>query len=148
MTVPRSRTPNHTSETLFLNKNLIYLCFILVFVNVTAGLRLGETSVDVSAIFKASPDSSLSCFSHLSDRVQNYSVMSAVCESCFPTFSKLKEDIADLRTDLKEKDKLLMDFSAVASSQAKHITVLKSSGYRNRNTSTNDTTLPWTGSIN
>uniref|UniRef100_A0A674PIU4 SGNH hydrolase-type esterase domain-containing protein n=1 Tax=Takifugu rubripes TaxID=31033 RepID=A0A674PIU4_TAKRU len=103
--------------------------------------------------------------------------MMAVCESCLPTFSKLRESISGLQSELKERDKIILESSAVAStqekhiarlrsegqglrvdlldlstvamSQAKHIVLLKASGAGDRSmTATNDTTLPWTGSIN
>ena len=45
--------------------------------------------------------------------------MLAVCESCLPTLSKLRESVSGLRADLMERDKILMDFSTVAATQAK-----------------------------
>ncbi|TWW54216.1 hypothetical protein D4764_0264650 [Takifugu flavidus] len=100
----------------------------------------------------------------------------AVCESCLPTFS-LRESISGLQSELKERDTFILESSAVAStrrrnisrlrsegqglrvdlldlstvamSQAKQIALLKASGAGDRSTTaTNDTTLPWTGSIN
>ena len=47
-----------------------------------------------------------------------------------------------------ERDKFLMDFSTVAATQAKLITHLKTSVAGDRSmTATDNTTLPWTGSI-
>ena len=44
--------------------------------------------------------------------------MLAVCESCLPTLSKLRESVSGLRADLMERDKILLDFSTVAATQA------------------------------
>ena len=54
--------------------------------------------------------------------------MLTVCESCLPTFSKLREIVSGLGADLRERDKILMDFSTVTVTQAKLITHLKTSG--------------------
>ena len=51
--------------------------------------------------------------------------MLAVCGSCLSTLSKLRESVSGLRADLMERDKILMDFSTVAATQAKLITYLK-----------------------
>ena len=67
--------------------------------------------------------------------------MLAVCESRLPTLSKLRESVSGLQPDVIKRDKILMDFSTVATTQAKLITHLKSM------TATDSTTLPWTGSI-
>ncbi|TWW76593.1 hypothetical protein D4764_13G0012550 [Takifugu flavidus] len=101
----------------------------------------------------------------------------AVCESCLPTFSKLRESISGLQSELKERDTFILESSAVASTQEKHIArlrsegqglrvdlldlstvamsqakqiaLLKASGAGDRSTTTtNDTTLSWTRSIN
>ncbi|KAL7385225.1 hypothetical protein ABVT39_017926 [Epinephelus coioides] len=74
--------------------------------------------------------------------------MLAVYESCLPTLSKLRESISGLQADLKERDKILLDFTTVATTQAKHIAHLTASGAGDQSvTATNNTTLPWTGSI-
>ena len=71
-----------------------------------------------------------------------------MCESCLPTLSKLRDSISGLKADLKQKDKILMDFSTVATNQAKLISHLRTSGVGDRSMTTMDnTTLPWTGSI-
>ncbi|CAL8263868.1 unnamed protein product [Merluccius merluccius] len=73
--------------------------------------------------------------------------MLAVCESCLPTLSKLRESVSSLRADLMERDKILMDFS-VTTTQVKLIARLKTSGADVQNmTAMDNTTLPWTGSI-
>lgn len=46
--------------------------------------------------------------------------MLAVCELCLPTLSKPRESISGLQADLKERDKILLDFSTVATTQVKH----------------------------
>ncbi|XP_076601118.1 uncharacterized protein LOC143329205 [Chaetodon auriga] len=72
----------------------------------------------------------------------------AVCESCLPTLSKLRDSVCNLRADLKERDKIIMDFSTVASTQSKLITHMRASGAGKRSmTAADNTTLPWTGSI-
>ncbi|KAL7370818.1 hypothetical protein ABVT39_012048 [Epinephelus coioides] len=74
--------------------------------------------------------------------------MLAVCESCLPTLSKLRESISGLQADLKEREKILLDFTTIATTQAKHIAHLTASGAGDRSMmATNNTTLPWTGSI-
>ncbi|KAL7394730.1 hypothetical protein ABVT39_003009 [Epinephelus coioides] len=74
--------------------------------------------------------------------------MLAVCESCLPTLSKLRESISGLQADLKEREKILLDFTTIATTQAKHIAYLTASGAGDRSMmATNNTTLPWTGSI-
>ncbi|KAL7389827.1 hypothetical protein ABVT39_010506 [Epinephelus coioides] len=73
--------------------------------------------------------------------------MLAVCESCLPTLSK-HQSISGLQADLKERDKILLDFTTVATTQVKHIAHLTASGAGDQSmTATNNTTLPWTGSI-
>ncbi|KAL7389653.1 hypothetical protein ABVT39_007802 [Epinephelus coioides] len=74
--------------------------------------------------------------------------MLAVCESCFPTLSKLRESISGLQANLKEREKILLDFTTIATTQEKHIAHLTASGAGDRSMmATNNTTLPWTGSI-
>ena len=74
--------------------------------------------------------------------------MLALCESCLPTLSKLRESISSLRADLMERDKILMVFSTVTTTQVKLIARLKTSGADVRSmTAMDNTTLPWTGSI-
>ncbi|KAL7406155.1 hypothetical protein ABVT39_014107 [Epinephelus coioides] len=74
--------------------------------------------------------------------------MLVVCESCLPTLSKLRESISGLQADLKEREKILLDFTTVATTWAKHIAHLTASGAGDRSMmATNNTTLPWTGSI-
>ncbi|KAL7375246.1 hypothetical protein ABVT39_014275 [Epinephelus coioides] len=74
--------------------------------------------------------------------------MLAVCESCLPTLSKLRESISGLQADLKERDKILLDFTTVATTQAKHTAHLTAYGPGDRSMMvTNNTILPWTGSI-
>lgn len=51
----------------------------------------------------------------------------AVCESCHLTVSKLKNNISRLEAELKLKNKRVLEFSAVATAQAKHL-ILGSSG--------------------
>ena len=81
------------------------------------------------------------------------------CESCNLTVSKLRESIISLKAELKEKEKLIMGFTIIATSQASHITALKNSGcsyYLNVTRPSlhshftpwldNDPTLPWLGS--
>ncbi|KAL7405429.1 hypothetical protein ABVT39_000372 [Epinephelus coioides] len=53
--------------------------------------------------------------------------MLAVCESCLPTLSKLRESISELQADLKEREKILLDFTTVATTQVKHIAHLTAS---------------------
>ncbi|CAJ1066478.1 hypothetical protein D4764_13G0012550 [Xyrichtys novacula] len=73
----------------------------------------------------------------------------AVCQSCLPTVSKLRKSITGLRKDLQEKIKTLMDFSSVATMQTKVIAHLGAYGAGDRSLAgtTNNTTLPWTGSV-
>ncbi|KAK0134201.1 hypothetical protein N1851_030244 [Merluccius polli] len=76
------------------------------------------------------------------------SCMLAVCESCLPILSKLRDSVSGLKADLKKRDKILMDFSSIATTQAKLISHLRTSGAGDRSMTTMDnTTLPWTGSI-
>ncbi|KAL7397751.1 hypothetical protein ABVT39_027343, partial [Epinephelus coioides] len=75
-------------------------------------------------------------------------VVSWEAESCLPTLSKLGESISRLQADLKEREKILLDFTTVTTTQAKHIAHLTASGVGDRSMmATNNTTLPWTGSI-
>ncbi|KAL7402648.1 hypothetical protein ABVT39_017917 [Epinephelus coioides] len=74
--------------------------------------------------------------------------MLAVCESCLLTLSKLRESISGLQADLKKREKILLDFTTIATTQAKHIAHLTAPGAGDRSMmATNNTTLPWTGSI-
>ena len=50
--------------------------------------------------------------------------MMPVCELCKPTFTKLWDDIARLKTELAQKNKLVLDFSTLATAQGKRIAVL------------------------
>ena len=54
--------------------------------------------------------------------------MLAVLESFLPTFSKLRESISRLQSDLKERDKILLGTSTVASTQAERLVRLSSEG--------------------
>ena len=74
--------------------------------------------------------------------------MLAVCRSCLPILSNLRDSVSGLKADLKQKDKILMDFSTVPTTQAKLISHLRTSSAGDRSMTTTDkTTLPWTGSI-
>ena len=74
--------------------------------------------------------------------------MLVLCESCLPILSKLRDNVSGLKADLTEKDKILMDFSTVATTQAKLISHLWTSGAANWSmTSMGNTTLLWTGSV-
>lgn len=81
----------------------------------------------------------------------------AECESCKLTVLELKESIAGLKSELRVKDKLFLEFSTVTSAQAKRLSVLSSFGYgggvltcHDGWTTTGlygDPTIPWLGSI-
>ena len=60
----------------------------------------------------------------------------------------LKNEGQHLKADLKVKDKILMDFSTVASTQVKLMSHLRTSGAGDQSmTTTNNTTLLWTSSV-
>lgn len=75
--------------------------------------------------------------------------MKPVCETCDPTCKKLTDDISRLKTELAQKSKLLMDFSTLATAQAKRLVVLGASELEgmSRIPSDNDSTIPWSTSI-
>ena len=75
--------------------------------------------------------------------------MTAVCESCNHTFLKLKDNISRLKSELSQKDKLVMEFSTIATAQAKRIAILTTSELHAMSyiPSDNDTTIPWPQSI-
>lgn len=50
--------------------------------------------------------------------------MMAECESCHLTMSKLKESITCLKSELKEKYKLIMGFTTLARAQEKRLSFL------------------------
>ena len=75
--------------------------------------------------------------------------MTPVCELCKPTFKKLRDDIARLKTELAQKSKLVLDFSTLATAQCKKIAVLEASELEamSRLPGDDDTTIPWSSSI-
>lgn len=74
-----------------------------------------------------------------------YAGLLAAPVSCCKAFSTR---VSGLRADLMEKNKILMDFSTLAINQVKVINHLRSSGTGDRSiTITDNTTLPWTGSV-
>ena len=82
----------------------------------------------------------------------------AECRSCHLTVYKLQKSIASRETELKAKDKLILEFSTVAMAQAKHLATLCLSGCAIGNMTCpshcsspqtdNNSTLSWFGAIN
>ncbi|CAK6962090.1 uncharacterized protein LOC121521383 [Scomber scombrus] len=81
----------------------------------------------------------------------------AVWKCCHLTLSKLKNSISHLEAELRQKDKLDLEFLAVTSAQTQQLIVLGSSGCDVQNMTSpthspncsapaladNDTTIPW-----
>ena len=83
----------------------------------------------------------------------------AECVSCLLTVSKLKNSLESLKSELREKNELILEFTSIATTQAKHLSALTASGYGYRNTASLphcsgqvapelilDPTIPWSGS--
>ena len=78
--------------------------------------------------------------------------------SCSLTISKLRKNIASLRAEVIEKNNLIVEFSAVATTQAKHLAIMSASSHGFTNASlprspapaapglVADLTIPWFGS--
>ena len=57
-----------------------------------------------------------------------FTMAESECEACNLTVSKLRESIISLKAELKEKDKLILGFTTIATTQSSHIAALKISG--------------------